>query len=186
MRGGTGAPDGGCRRTGCNGGCQGCSRPRERVGTPLRLFGRVSRYGGAAAVRPASAARRSGPWIGGGRLLYRLDGVTEATLDPEDNKLVVLARATRARNGTAEGAAVRDEIGRTYTASEVNLPSLTLTAVQAAVVMAACSGARSLEAAALVTEADAPSEADLRAIRDMSAGTLFLAGPDGTVKGRHG
>ena len=111
--------------------------------------------------------------------------MTEATLDSEDNKLVVLARATRARNGTAEGAAVRDEIGRTYTASEVNLPSLTLTAVQAAVVMAACSGARSLEAAALVTEADAPAEADLRAARDMSAATLILAAPDGTVKGRH-
>src|SRR5690606_3443998 len=171
-----------------------CSRPRERVGTPLRLFGRVPGTAGRPGPGTGRTAGRggppvtapSGPWIGGGRLLYRLDGATEATLDPEDNKLVVLARATRARNGTAEGAAVRDEIGRTYTASEVNLPSLTLTAVQAAVVMAACSGARSLEAAALVTEADAPSEADLRAIRDMSAGTLFLAGPDGTVKGRHG
>ncbi|MEV5409460.1 cytidine deaminase [Thermopolyspora sp. NPDC052614] len=111
--------------------------------------------------------------------------MTDATLDSEDNKLVVLARSSRARNGSAEGAAVRDEIGRTYTASEVNLPSLRLSAVQVAVAMAASSGARTLEAAALVTEADGPSEADLLAVRDMSAGVLFVAAPDGTVKGRH-
>ncbi|MCW2775174.1 MAG: cytidine deaminase, partial [Nocardioides sp.] len=45
-------------------------------------------------------------------------------LSPEDTKLVSLARATRARTGAAEGAAVRDADGRTYAAATVDLPSL--------------------------------------------------------------
>jgi hypothetical protein len=109
--------------------------------------------------------------------------VTE-TLDPEDQKIVTLARAARARNGAPEGAAVRDEIGRTYAATGLRLPSLTLTAVQVAVAMAVSSGASRLEAAALVTEADRPAEEDLAVLADMGGAPLFLAGPDGSVKGR--
>ena len=45
-------------------------------------------------------------------------------LSAEDAKLVTLARATRARTGAAEGAAVRDLDGRTYAAATVALPSL--------------------------------------------------------------
>ena len=81
------------------------------------------------------------------------------TLDPEDSKIITLARAARARNGSAEGAAVRDETGRTYSATDVALTSLTLSAVQVAVAMAVSSGARSLEAVALVTAGE-PSAAD--------------------------
>ncbi len=33
--------------------------------------------------------------------------------DPEDGKIVTLARSARARTGAAEGAAVRDTDGRT-------------------------------------------------------------------------
>ena len=40
-------------------------------------------------------------------------------LIPEDAKLVVLARATRARTGATSGAALRDLDGRTYAAAEV-------------------------------------------------------------------
>ena len=43
-------------------------------------------------------------------------------LSAEDQKLVTLARATRARTGAAEGAAVRDADGRTYAAATVDLP----------------------------------------------------------------
>jgi hypothetical protein len=110
--------------------------------------------------------------------------VTE-TLDPEDKKLITLARSARARNGSPEGAAVRDETGRTYAATGVTLPSLTLSAIQVAAAMAVSSGATSLEAAALVTEADDPAEQDLAVIEDLDDGTLFLAGPDGSVKGRY-
>jgi hypothetical protein len=45
-----------------------------------------------------------------------------ADLDPEDAKIVTLARSARARTGAAEGAAVRDTDGRTYVAATVALP----------------------------------------------------------------
>ncbi|MEU9667227.1 cytidine deaminase [Streptomyces bobili] len=105
-------------------------------------------------------------------------------LDPEDRKIVTLARSARARNGVPEGAAVRDETGRTYVAGTVDLPSLKLSAVQTAVAMAVASGAQSLEAAAVVTAAEAAAEADLAAVADLGGpGTpLLVAGPDGVVR----
>ncbi|WP_062205026.1 hypothetical protein [Streptomyces sp. NBRC 109706] len=103
---------------------------------------------------------------------------------PEDRKIITLARSARARNGAAEGAAVRDETGRTYVASTVALESLRLSALRTAVAMAVASGARSLEAAAVVSPADAPADDDLAAVRDLGgAGTpVLLAGPDGAVR----
>ena len=61
-------------------------------------------------------------------------------LSAEDNKLVTLARATRARAGAAEGAAVRDADGRTYAAATVDLPSLQLSALGVCVAMAVAVG----------------------------------------------
>ncbi|WP_327044756.1 cytidine deaminase [Microbispora sp. NBC_01189] len=107
------------------------------------------------------------------------------TLDPEDTKIITLARSARARAGAPEGAAVRDETGRTYAATTVALPSLRLSALQAAVAMAVASGAKSLEAAAIVSEADEPGEQDVSVVEDMGNGTLFLAAPDGSLKGRY-
>jgi cytidine deaminase len=103
--------------------------------------------------------------------------------NPEDRKLITLARSARARNGVPEGAAVRDETGRTYVAGTVALESLQLTALQTAVAMAVASGARSLEAAAVVTSAEAPAEADRAAVRDLGGPQtpVILAAPDGTV-----
>jgi hypothetical protein len=72
-------------------------------------------------------------------------------LSTEDRKLVTLARATRARTGAAEGAAVRDENGRTYAAATVDLPSLQVAALEVCVAMAVASGSRGLEAAVLLT-----------------------------------
>ena len=66
--------------------------------------------------------------------------------DPEDAKLVTLARSTRARTRAAEGACVRDQDGRTYAGATVTLPSLSLSAVQVAVGAAVASGARGREA----------------------------------------
>ena len=87
--------------------------------------------------------------------------------DPEDRKIVLLARATRTRTGAAEGAAVRDRGGRTYTAASVDLPSLQLSALSLAVAMAVSSGATGLEAAAIVTGADTVAPADVAAVRDL-------------------
>ena len=55
---------------------------------------------------------------------------------PRTQKLVTLARATRARTGAAEGAAVRDPDGRTYAAATVDLPSLPVSALDVCVAMA--------------------------------------------------
>jgi hypothetical protein len=105
-------------------------------------------------------------------------------LGDEDAKLVTLARAVRARNGAVEGAAVRDDTGRTYAATPVVLPSLAVSAVQAAVVMAVASGARGLEAAAVVTGADGVVEDDRAVVREFGgpAAPLHVAGPDGVLR----
>lgn len=104
-------------------------------------------------------------------------------LSAEDAKLVTLARATRVRTGTREGAAVRDGDGRAYAAAAVTLPSLQLSALRVAVSMAASSGAGRLEAAALVSEDD-PTADDIDAVLDLGGpGTpVHLAGPDGTPR----
>ena len=111
----------------------------------------------------------------------RLGGV--AGLDEEDQKIVVLARSARARVGAAEGAAVRDETGRTYAAATVALPSLQLSALRQAVAKAVSSGATGLEAAALVSDADAPDAADLAAVADLGPkATVFHVGADGSLR----
>jgi hypothetical protein len=104
-------------------------------------------------------------------------------LEPEDAKLVTLARSARARTGAASAAAaVRDGDGRTYVATSVALPSLTLSALQVAVAMAVSSGAPGLEAAVVVGDegGDAGGEA---AVRDVSANAVVrYAAPDGTLR----
>ncbi|MBV9026502.1 MAG: cytidine deaminase [Streptomycetaceae bacterium] len=107
-----------------------------------------------------------------------------AALDPEDRKIITLARSARARNAVAEGAAVRDETGRTYVAGSVDLASLKLSALQTAVAMAVASGATFLEAAVVVTRAEAVCDADRAAVRDLGgpATPILLAGPDGEVR----
>jgi hypothetical protein len=87
-------------------------------------------------------------------------------VDPEDDKLVTLARSARARTGAAEGAAVRDDIGRTYVAGSVALPALELTALQAVVAAAASSGVTSLEAVVVVTAAASIDRAVLEGLGD--------------------
>ncbi len=104
-------------------------------------------------------------------------------LDAEDAKLVTLARSARSRNGTAEGAAVRDDTGRTYVATSVSLPSVSLSALQAAVVVAVASGATSLEAAAVVTASASLDDAGRAAVRDLGPGApIHLAEPSGVVR----
>jgi cytidine deaminase len=103
-------------------------------------------------------------------------------IDPEDAKIVTLARSSRARTDADEGAAVRDTDGRTYTAVTVALPSLRLTALQAAVAAAVSSGAPGLEAAAVVTAAEAVDAASLSAVRDLTPSAPVLrADPTGSV-----
>ncbi|MDP9822429.1 cytidine deaminase [Nocardioides massiliensis] len=105
--------------------------------------------------------------------------------DPEDQKLVVLARSTRARTSAAEGAAVRDLDGRTYAAVTVDLPSLQVSALAGCVVMAVASGARGLEAAVVLGDREAPDSADLAVLRDFAGAGVPVHHGDGrgTVQG---
>jgi hypothetical protein len=110
--------------------------------------------------------------------------VSDPSLDPEDAKLVTLARSARGRTGAAEGAAVRDTDGRTYLAASVALPSLRLSALQAAVAAAVSRGVTGLEAAAVVSESEAVEQDGLAAVRDLTpSAPVLLAAPDGTVRG---
>ncbi|MDG4796153.1 cytidine deaminase [Micromonospora sp. WMMD1082] len=109
---------------------------------------------------------------------------TGSELSAEDGKLVILARGARGRVGAVEGAAVRDQDGRTYAAASVSLPSLTITALQLAVASAAAAGATRLEAAAVVTEASTLDGAGYAAVRDLAVDApVHVAAPDGTVLG---
>jgi hypothetical protein len=111
------------------------------------------------------------------------DGI--ASLDPEDAKLVTLARSARVRSVTgdglaAEGAAVRDETGPTYGAATVVRGPLRLPALHLAVASALASGATSFEAAVVVTAEDAPAGRDvLAAVGDP---TLLVADAGGRVR----
>jgi hypothetical protein len=106
------------------------------------------------------------------------------TLSAEDAKLVTLARGARARIGAVEGAAVRDQDGRTYAAANVVLPSLSVTALQLAVASAVAAGATRLEAAAVVTEASTLDGAGHAAVRDLAADApVHVAAPDGSLLG---
>jgi len=105
-------------------------------------------------------------------------------LSAEDAKLVTLARGARARVGAVEGAAVRDQDGRTYAAATVVLPSLSVTALQLAVASAVAAGATKLEAAAVVTEASTLDGAGRAAVRDLAADApIHVAGPTGALLG---
>jgi hypothetical protein len=109
---------------------------------------------------------------------------TGDALPAEDTKLVTLARSARARVGAVEGAAVRDQDGRTYAAASVSLPSLAITALQLAVGSAVAAGATKLEAAAVVTEASELDGAGHAAVRDLAADApIHVAAPDGTLLG---
>lgn len=105
-------------------------------------------------------------------------------LSAEDRKLVTLARATRARTQAAEGAAVRDVDGRTYAAATVDLPSLQVSALGVCVAMAVASGSTGLEAAVVLTSAEAFTEADLSAVREFAGDevTLHLGDVRGTIR----
>jgi hypothetical protein len=70
-------------------------------------------------------------------------------------------------------------MGRTYVAATVDLPSLQLSAVQAAVAAAASSGSKTLEAVAVVGALDELREADRAVLADVSVTKVLIADADG-------
>ncbi len=85
-------------------------------------------------------------------------------MTPEDEKLLTLARAARGRIGAVQGAALRDDTGRSYAAATVTLHNLQIRALDLALAQAVSSGARGVEAA-VVVGGDAP---DLRAVGEVA------------------
>jgi cytidine deaminase len=82
--------------------------------------------------------------------------------------LVTLARGARSRIGAADGAAVLDEMGRSYTGCTVTLPTLSLSAVHLAVANAVASGSRGLDVVVIVSAHDSLDPLDLDTIRDFA------------------
>ena len=101
-------------------------------------------------------------------------------LGDEDLKLVALAKQARARIQAKEGAAVRDDTGRSYSGATVELHSVTFTALQLAVAQAVAAGARDIEAAVIVTNG---AKADAQPISDASSTPtpLHICSPKGDV-----
>lgn len=111
------------------------------------------------------------------------------SLDPEDRKLVTLARGARGRAGSASGAAVRDGDGRTYAGADVRIESLSLSALQVAVATALSSGATAFEAAVVsgTDPAGADGDPGRGALAEISpAAYLVIADADGTPLRRLG
>ena len=132
------------------------SPAQGRGGDPLGPPPRAQRHTGARASQPS---------------------------DPEDRKILTLARSARARTGAEQGACVRDTDGRTYAGASVTLPHLRLSGLQVAVAMAVSSGAPGLEAAALVADED-PSADDLAVLGDLpgTGVAVWRADGSGTVR----
>ncbi len=106
-------------------------------------------------------------------------------MDAEDQKLVTLARAALGRalvrTWYPAGAAVRDDMGRTYAAASVEIDGASVTALQLAVATAVSSGARRFEAAAVVTDDPEPDEEGLKALAAFGeVGTVLRARSDGS------
>jgi hypothetical protein len=111
------------------------------------------------------------------------DTVPEAPTDPEDLKILTLARAALARTGARQGACLRDTDGRTYAGTSVELPHLRLSALAVTVAMAVSSGAEGLEAVALCS-ADDVTDDDLAVLTDLPGQGVVLwhADPRGQLR----
>jgi hypothetical protein len=104
-------------------------------------------------------------------------------LTDEDAKLVTLARGARGRIGAPEGAAIRDDMGRTYSGATINTESLQLPALQLAVAQAIAAGAGGVEFAVIVGTGDTP---DVACAADLGGPgvPVILCSSDGSIRAR--
>lgn len=101
-------------------------------------------------------------------------GTTDGPLPTADDaKLETLARAVRARTGAAVAVAARDDLGRTYVASSVELTALRLTAVQALAAVVVSSGTDRLDTVLVTGGPGRLSEEDRRVLEDLSVATVL-------------
>jgi len=102
-------------------------------------------------------------------------------LSAEDAKLLTLAKGSRARIGASDGAALRDETGRTYTSAGVAMQSLQLTAVQSVVAQAFAAGARGVEAVVVVARSPSNDGESVAAVLELGGqGVPLMTIADGS------
>ncbi|SDT24386.1 cytidine deaminase [Microlunatus soli] len=108
----------------------------------------------------------------------------EGPSDPEDTKIITLARSALARTQASQGACLRDTDGRTYAGAAIDLDHLNLSAVEVVVAMAVSSGAAGVEAVAV--SGARPSDHSLAVIGDLSGKDVVVWVTDaaGTVEQR--
>jgi len=92
--------------------------------------------------------------------------------DPENAKLLTLARGAMSRIRATQGAALRDETGRTYASASVALPTRSFGAVALVVAQAAAAGARGIEAVVVIGLPAAPD--DLALVCDLGGGDALV------------
>jgi len=92
--------------------------------------------------------------------------------NPEDLKLLTLAKATMARSNSNSAAALRDNTGRTYVAIPVKSGDFEIDSLLAVLVVAKASGITGIEAIVIAGEAAAASSIEIIRAQD-SAIKLF-------------
>jgi hypothetical protein len=85
-------------------------------------------------------------------------------LSEDDAKLVILAKAARARINASSAAAVRDDMGRTFASASVDTPELQMVALDLVVGQAIASGSTGLEAAVVLGRTENVNLAAARAL----------------------
>jgi hypothetical protein len=93
--------------------------------------------------------------------------------------LLTLARGARGRISAIQGAAVRDEMGRTYSAATVDNGTLVISALDLAVAQAISAGARGVEAAVVV----GGESVEIDGLRSLAGGgvPVYVCTPAGVV-----
>ena len=100
--------------------------------------------------------------------------------NPEDLKLLTLAKSTMARSNSSSAAALRDNSGRTYVAVPVKSGNFEIDALLAVLVVAKASGITGIEAIVIAGQAAPDSSIAIVRAED-SAAELFAVSDKGDL-----
>jgi hypothetical protein len=98
--------------------------------------------------------------------------------NPEDLKLLTLAKATMARSNSKSAAALRDNTGRTYVAIPVNSGEFEVDSLLAVLVVAKASSISGIEAIVVCGQEPLPSSISVIKQEDSGAKIYFASDKD--------
>jgi hypothetical protein len=98
----------------------------------------------------------------------------------EVTKLLTLAKAARGRIDAEQGAAILDDMGRSYAAPDITQGELRLSALELAVAQSVAAGARGIAEAVMVQRDGDVDPGDLRALLGVGVPVQVYA-PDGVL-----